>query len=88
MNLKLLEKALENITPEEIEKYFPEDKKPKGWISIDEHLPMMWAIDVMQGYTEYKVKYKNGTTGTTKVADHNTWYYYAKDEGITHWLNV
>ena len=21
------------------------------------------------------------------VSDHNNWYYYAKEEGITHWWN-
>ena len=83
--LKLFEKALKNITPEEIEKYFPEDKRPEGWISIEESLPVMYALDIMKGYTEYKVKYENGETGITGVADHCAWYYRAKEAGITHW---
>lgn len=84
---KALDEALANMTPEEMEKYFPKDTKPKGWINIEEHLPMMLAVDIMQGCTEYKVKFEDGTEGMTCVADHNTWYYEAKDAGITHWWN-
>lgn len=84
---KALDEALANITPEEMEKYFPKDTKPKGWISIEEHLPIMLAMDIMQGCSEYKVKFADGTEGMTCVADHNTWYYRVKDAGITHWWN-
>ena len=87
MDLELLEKALENITPEEIEKYFPADTKPHGWISIEEHLPEMRAIDIRKGYTKFKVKYEDGSIGRSKVADHCVWYYGAKEAGITHWWN-
>jgi len=83
---KLREK-LANIKQEEIDKYFPKDTKPKGWISIEDHLPMMLAIDIMNGGTKYKVRYEDGTEGCSMVSDHNTWYYYAKEAGITHWLN-
>lgn len=82
-----MKEAIENITPEEIEKYFPSSKIPEGWISIEEHLPMMRALDVMQGYTQYSVRYEDGTEGISTVSDHNTWKYYAKEVGITHWFN-
>ena len=82
---KELKKALKNITPEEIEKFFPKDTRPTGWISIEDSLPEMYAIDIMKGYSEYKVKYADNTESTTRVADHNTWYYDAKEAGITHW---
>ena len=85
---KLLEKALQNLTKEDIEKYFPERKLPKGWVSIEEHLPYASALDfVEKGYTEIKVKYANGKVGKSGVCDHNIWYYDAKDAGITHWWN-
>jgi hypothetical protein len=84
---KALEKALKELTPEEIEKYFPKDTKPKGWISIEEHLPMFKAMDFMQGGSVYKVKNKDGEEYESMVGDHNTWYYLAKSDGITHWWN-
>ena len=81
-------KALENITDEEIEKYFPKDNTPKGWVSVEDKLPMMFAADIMQGYTEYKVKFADGNEGITRVSDHTSWYYFvAKEAGITHWYN-
>lgn len=59
---------------------------PEGWVSIEEHLPMMNASDLLTGYTTYTVKNAEGKESTTIVSDHNTWYYYAKEAGITHWL--
>ena len=59
---------------------------PKGWVSIEDHLPMMSASDLMTGYTTYKVKNIDNKESTTIVSDHNTWYYHAKENGITHWL--
>jgi hypothetical protein len=82
-----LDEALANMTQEEIDKYFPPDTRPKGWLSIEEYLPMMCAIDIMQGYTLYKVKDKDGNEFESAVSDHNVWYYMAKDAGITHWWN-
>ena len=85
---KALDKALSEITPEEIEKYFPKDTRPKGWISIEDSLPYCSAIDFFEkGYSVYKVKNKDGVEGESGVADHNTWYYRAKEAGITHWWN-
>jgi hypothetical protein len=86
MSRKLGE-ALANMTQEEIDKYFPPDTRPKGWLSIEEYLPMMYAIDIMQGYTLYKVKDKDGNEFESTVSDHNVWYYMAKEAGITHWWN-
>lgn len=88
LDLKKLQEAIDNITPEEIEKYFPPDTRPKGWLSIEDYLPHCYAIDfVVKGYSEFKVKYADGHTDVSRVCDHGVWYYYAKEEGITHWLN-
>jgi hypothetical protein len=85
-----LRKHLDSLSQEEIEeireKYF-KDKRPKGWLSIEEHLPMMFAVDIMQGYSVFKVRDKYGNEFETRVADHNTWYYHAKEIGITEWFN-
>lgn len=84
----------ESLSPEELEEHrehfrkaIEANKKPPGWISIEEHLPMFLAKDIMQGYSIYKVKNKDGEEFETSVSDHNTWYYLAKANGITHWLN-
>ena len=82
-----LDEALANMTQEEIDKYFPPDTRPKGWLSIEEYLPMMYGIDIMQGYKLYKVKDKDGNEFESAVSDHNVWYYMAKEAGITHWWN-
>ena len=84
---KKFQEALDNITPEEIAKYFPPDTRPKEWVSIEEHLPMMLAIDYFKGGTSYKVKDKEGNEFYTSVMDHNVWYYMAKEVGVTHWWN-
>lgn len=85
-----LRQHLDSMSEEEIkemrEKYFT-DKRPKGWLSIEEHLPMMFAVDIMQGYSVFKVRDTNGEEFESIVSDHNTWYHYAKEKGITHWLN-
>ncbi len=82
-----LRKTMANMSQEEINKAFPKDTKPKGWLSIDDHLPMMLAIDITIGGTGYKVRHEDGTENYSTVSDHNTWYYYAKENGITHWWN-
>lgn len=84
---KAIDDFFKNATPEEIEKYFPKDKTPKGWVSIEDALPMMLAIDIRNGCTMYLVKDKNGNEYYSGVADHNIWKYYAREEGITHWWN-
>ena len=73
IDLDKLRESLANISQEEVDKYFPKDAKPKGWISIEDHLPMMYAIDIMQGYTLYKVKDKDGNRFESAVSDHNVW---------------
>lgn len=87
IDFKKIQEALEKMTPEEMAKFFPEDKTPKGWVSIEEYLPMWMATDVVQGYSIYKVKDKDGNESESCVTDHGTWYYFAKDAGITHWWN-
>ena len=60
---------------------------PKGWVSIEDHLPRMLASDLSQGYTEYKIKTKDGEELYTEVSDHNMWYHEAKKRHVTHWYN-
>ena len=84
---QILHKHLENLSEEDIQKYFPISTTPKGWVSIEDELPVMKASDIMQGYTRYKVLFKDNATGYTYVADHNSWYYDAKETGIAHWWN-
>ena len=78
---------LDNITDEELNEAFPPDTTPKGWLSIEDHLPMFMGNDIMRGYSEYKVKDKDGKEFKTCVTDHMIWYYEAKEIGITHWFN-
>lgn len=87
--LDALEEYLANQTDKEREEMmeFFRDDTPKGWCNIEEYLPKLIAMDVMQGYSEYKVKYRDGSEGLTRVADHSTWYYYAREEGIVSWFN-
>ena len=89
-----LRKILDNMSEKEKEemraKYFPEDTTPKGWLSIEDHLPMVTGQDVIDNdalVKHIKVKYKDGTESTSQVGDHHMWYYMAKDSGITHWYN-
>ena len=90
-SLVAFSKALDNMTPEEHEaimkKVAPEDKTPKGWVSIEDALPHWMLLDVEEGYSTYKVKYKDGRESESRVTDHQTWYYMAKDAGVTHWWN-
>ena len=86
---KAIDKHFASLTEsdiEEIKKRF-EDKRPKGWLSIEEYLPMMYARDVMQGYSMFKVKDINGAEFYSPVADGNTWYFRAKEVGIILWYN-
>jgi uncharacterized protein YbaR (Trm112 family) len=88
-SLDLLKQHLATMTEtekNEMREYFKDDR-PKGWLSIEDHLPMMLAKDIMNGCSKYKVRYSDGKEWITYVSDHNTWYYNAKDVGITHWFN-
>lgn len=73
---------------EEAKKFFEENRwdknVPHGWVSIEEHLPMMMAMDLSTG-TTYKVKNESEEEFESIVGDHNAWYYRAKEIGITHW---
>ncbi len=84
-------KILATITKENLEKYLPkEDPIPFGWISIEEHLPMVTCDDFLKNdaiVKVIKVRYSDGTEDISHVGDHNIWYYRAKEAGITHWLN-
>lgn len=87
--IKSFRNVLKNMSKEELDalKERFKDKRPKGWLSIEDHLPVMLAKDIMQGYSVFKVRDKSGKEFDTHVTDHNIWYYHAKDAGITHWLN-
>jgi len=92
MNIEKLKEYLDSKTPEELTKewneMFPLENEPsKGWVSIEDHLPQMYAIDIMKGYSEFKVKYDDGKEDVAWISDHNVWYYVAKEAGITHWFN-
>ena len=80
-----IDKALNSMTKEDWERMFPE--KPKGWISIEDELPMVYALDYFKkGFTEFKVKDNAGKEFTSRVCDGNTWLYeVAKPLNITHW---
>lgn len=82
-----IKQTLKNMSDDKLEKYFPKDTKPKGWISIEDHLPMFMVNDLMQGYSEYRVIDKDGNESIRRVTDHMIWYYEAKEAGITHWWN-
>ena len=70
------------------EKYFPkEDGAPKGWVSIEESLPTLRALDLFEGGTEYKILFEDGFEAYSRVTDPNMWYYWAKEVGVTHWYN-
>jgi hypothetical protein len=96
--LKMLEKErverqekanniIASISKEEVEKLLNWDVNiPKGWVSIEDHLPMMLAKDLFTG-TAYKVKDKDEKEFVSIVGDHSVWYYEAKELGITHWWN-
>lgn len=88
IDLKKIVMQLAALTPEERDKLFPPPPKiPAGWVDIEEHLPMMLAIDYFKGGTVYKVKDKNGNEFVSSVMDHSIWYYLAKEAGVTHWWN-
>ena len=81
-----------NLSEDEIEKlkekYFPkESNTPKVWISIDESLPTLRALDLFEGGTEYKILFEDGFEAYSRVTDPNTWYYWAKEVGVTHWYS-
>lgn len=86
IDLKKLQESIDNITPEDIARFFPPDTTPKGWLSIEDYLPKCLAIDFLTG-TTYRVRLNDGTEGYSTVGDHSVWYYEAKDFGITHWYN-
>lgn len=89
IDLNKLREKLENITEDDFKEYFRNKPKiPKGWVSIDDHLPKWLAIDLERGYSSYKVRDINGNEFKTTVTDHSLWEVQAREMNITHWLNV
>lgn len=84
-----LKELLDNMSEEETAEMneFFRDKKPKGWLNIEEYLPAMYAKDIEVGYSVFRVRDNNGKEFESPLSDHNVWYYEAKKLGITHWLN-
>lgn len=62
-------------------------KIPKGWISIEDHLPVFLTKDVVKGGSTYLVMDKDGNTFKSTVSNSNMWYHLAKETNITHWYN-
>lgn len=88
--LKKLEALIDNMTPEEKARHeylLKSSEKPKGWLSIEEHLPVWKAKDFEKGYTTVRVRYSTGRSGYSQCTDHNMWYHIMKDSGVTHWWN-
>lgn len=91
-SLAALEEYLKNMTEEQKAELREQlkDKNPKGWVSIEDALPMVTCGDVLENNALIKfIKVKNdkGEEFESQVGDHNTWYYHAKENGITHWWN-
>lgn len=87
IDLNKLREVLKNTSREELEKFFLFDNIPKGWVSIEDYRPQYLAKDLLQGYSTYMVKDKNGNEFQSEVTDPNVWYYQAKNIGITHFYN-
>ncbi len=91
-SLDALKEYLANMTEEQKSELREQlkDKTPKGWNSIEDHLPAVTCGDFLNnnGFIRFvKVKDKDGKEFESQVGDHNTWYYFAKENGITHWWN-
>jgi hypothetical protein len=87
-------KMMDGVTKEDFDNWKKEyDEKnpppPKGWVSIEDHLPMVYAGDYMdKGYSTFKVKDKDGKEFKTNVCDGYMWKYeIAIPLNITHWFN-
>ncbi len=92
MSLEKIKEAFNKLSPEEWEEINKEFEKehppiPKGWLSIEDYKPMMYAKDIMKGYSEFKVRDINGNESIAHISDGNIWYYLAKEQGITEWYN-
>ena len=86
-----LDQFLRNMTEEERENFFPKiEPLPEGWISIEDHLPMVTCGDIINNgipAKSVKVKDGQGNESESTVGDHHVWYYIMKENGITHWYN-
>lgn len=88
--LDALKRILDEASPEQIEQWKkdlnPVRNIPTGWVSIEEHLPMMLARDFATG-TPILVRNAEHVETTTIVCDHNVWYYMMKEAGVIEWFN-
>jgi hypothetical protein len=85
----LVERLMSSVNTErdiEFEKFF-KSRLPKGWISIEQHLPIWLPKDVLKGFSSYMVKNHLGQVFQSKVTDHNLWKLTAIKNNITHWYN-
>lgn len=58
------------------------------WIDIEKEVPKWKGRDIVKGYTDVEVKTATGETWLDGVTDHQTWYYYMKEQEVTHWRYV
>lgn len=84
-----IDKHLSTLSKEDIEKLFPPDTRPLGWVSLEtkEHLPQCLARDFLNGGTPIVVKTAEGKMYLTHVGDPLMWYYDVKHFGATHYFN-
>lgn len=85
-----LKKLLNEASEEDLARWreiLIKNETPKGWISIEKHLPQMKAKDIIQGYSVYKCRDSKGVETYTTVSDHNSWYYFALGNDIKEWFN-
>ena len=79
-----LGRVINEVTPEN--EWVFTDGIPKGWVSIEDDLPVCCGLDFPYG-TKYKVRNEVGEESYSYVLDHDLWYYDAVDLGITHWYH-
>jgi hypothetical protein len=81
--------ALEKLSPEELDELWKrsgDPEIPKGWVSVNDHLPKWLSGDVEKGFTTYKVRDKDGNEFESDVVDHQVWWHRdAIPMNITHW---
>lgn len=86
---EILNSQLAKETADTINKlYGQEPPIPKGWVSIEEHLPSCYVEDfITKGYTDIKVRNVQGEEFDTCVSDSLIWYYSVKEAGAVEWFN-
>lgn len=87
---KKLDRIIKQITLQDYQLFTKKEKEiPKGWVSIEKHLPVCSTIDFLKKeYTPYKVKDKNGDIFECGVGEDSlVWYSDVKTIGVEYWWN-